>query len=163
MRRILVSLLLALMSWPALAAESATPPDPLGRAQGGFIAISVADVAMMSTWYQEKLGLAVVGSGETPDKIVKFVLLQGAGLVVELIQHGQAQPRSKAAPALTESYQIHGIFKAGLIVAELDHLYEGLKKKGVTIAHDIMPAQDVPMRSFIVEDPEGNLVQFFGK
>ncbi len=66
MRRILVLLLLALASLPVLAAESATPPDPLGGAQGGFIAISVADVAAMSTWYQEKLGLAVLVPGETP-------------------------------------------------------------------------------------------------
>jgi hypothetical protein len=33
---------------------------------------------------------------------------------------------------------------------------------GAIIAHDLMPARDVPMRSFIVRDPEGNLVQFFG-
>jgi hypothetical protein len=26
-----------------------------------------------------------------------------------------------------------------------------------------VPAKDVPMRSFIVRDPEGNLVQFFGE
>ena len=50
-----------------------------------------------------------------------------------------------------------------MIVDDLDRLYSGLKQRNVAIAYDLMPAKDVPMRSFAVRDPEGNLLQFFGK
>lgn len=131
--------------------------------RGSFFAISVADVAVMSSWYRDTLSMRVLTSGEAPNKIAKFAILEGNGVLVELIQHAKAGDRKVLAPEATEAHLIHGIFKAGLIVDDLDHLYAGLKQRGAVIAYDIMPAGNVPMRSFIVRDPEGNLVQFFGK
>jgi catechol 2,3-dioxygenase-like lactoylglutathione lyase family enzyme len=164
MKKALVTLaLVSLLTSPLAAAEENGGSDALGKTRGAFIALSVADVATMSAWYQEKLGLKVLKDGEAPNKIAKFALLMGDGIIVELIQHTKAQSRAAAAPSIADSYQLHGIFKAGLIVADLDSLYTGLKQKGATIAYDIMPAKDVPMRSFTVRDPEGNMVQFFGK
>jgi catechol 2,3-dioxygenase-like lactoylglutathione lyase family enzyme len=133
------------------------------RRRGSFFAISVADVAAMSSWYQDKLTMRVVTAGEAPNKIAKFAILEGNGVLLELIQHAKADDRKVLAPAATEAHLIHGIFKAGMIVDDLDGLYASLKQRGAIIAYDLMPAKDVPMRSFIVRDPEGNLVQFFGE
>jgi catechol-2,3-dioxygenase len=131
--------------------------------QGAFFALSVADISVMKQWYQDNLGLKVLSSGEAPNQIAKFAILEGDGILIEMIQHSKAQSRKTAAPSVNDAVQIHGIFKIGLLVGDLDAVYTGLKKRNITIAYDLMRAKDVPMRSFSVRDPEGNLVQFFGK
>jgi hypothetical protein len=134
-----------------------------GAVSGSFFALSVADVASQSLWYQEKLGFHVLSQGEAPNKIAKFALLEGNGTIVELIQHSKAKPRAVAAPTVGSAHEIHGIFKVGMVVADIDAVYKGLKLRGVPIAYDLMPTKDVPLRSFSVRDGEGNLLQFFGK
>lgn len=135
----------------------------VGKTSGAFFALSVADVAALSRWYQEKLGFRVLSQGEAPNKIAKFALLEGDGTIIELIQHSQAKERKVAAPSIVEPYQLHGIFKVGMVVADLDGVYRELKKRSVPIAYELMRAKDVPMRSFSVRDGEGNLIQFFGQ
>jgi catechol 2,3-dioxygenase-like lactoylglutathione lyase family enzyme len=130
---------------------------------GAFFALSVANVDEVSRWYQENLGLRVISKGEAPNKIARFAILEGNGVLIEIIQHSKAQTRKSAAPTVTDAVQIHGIFKLGLLVGDIDAVYTGLKKRQVAVAYDLMRAKDVPMRSFAVRDPEGNLVQFFGK
>lgn len=147
------------MGCTAAAHGAGTAP---GR-RGSFFAISVADVTVMSSWYRDQLTMRVLASGEAPNKVAKFAILEGDGVLIELIQHAKAGDRNVLAPEATEAHLIHGIFKAGMIVDDLDGLYAGLKRRGAIIAYDIMPAKDVPMRSFVVRDPEGNLVQFFGE
>jgi catechol 2,3-dioxygenase-like lactoylglutathione lyase family enzyme len=135
-----------------------------GHARGGaFFALSVADVAVMSRWYQQTFGLRVVASGEAPNKIARFAILDGDGLVVELIQHTQASDRSVVAPTATGAHMIHGIFKTGMVVPDLDVLYARFTNQGIAIVNELMPAKDMAMRSFAVRDPEGNLLQFFGR
>ena len=135
----------------------------MGKVSGAFFALSVADVAKLSRWYQEKLGFRALSQGESPNKIAKFAILEGAGTIIELIQHSQAKPRGGVAPSGSHAYLIHGIFKVGMVVADLDGVYRELKKRDAPIAYDLMRAKDVPMRSFSVRDGEGNLIQFFGK
>ena len=66
--------------------------------------------------------------------------LEGDGLIVELIQHDSARPLTTAGPAAKEPLYIHGIFKVGVIVSDLEK----------TLANAI------------VRDNAGNLIQFFG-
>ncbi len=135
----------------------------VGKPAGIFFALSVADVDTLSKWYQDKLGFQVLTSGEAPNKIAKFAILQSDGAIIEMIQHRDAKPMSVAAPSVKGAHQIHGIFKIGMLVEDIDGLYRCLKEKQVAVAYELMPAKDVPLRSFSVRDGEGNLVQFFGK
>lgn len=154
---------LFLLATSSLAAQEKQKPAAVTKNSGIFFALSVADVDAASKWYQEKLGFKVLLSGEAPNKIAKFALLQTDGALLELIQHREAKPLALAAPSVKASHQIHGIFKVGLVVEDIDGVYRALKEKQVVIAYDLMPAKDVPMRSFTIRDGEGNLVQFFGK
>ena len=135
------------------------PQSVPGPAQGAFFALSVADVEAASRWYSEKLDFRVLSSGEAPNKIARFAILEGDGTLIELIQHRDAAPR----PAAADAFKTHGIFKIGFVVADLDGVYRQLKARSVAVAYDLMPAKDVPLRSFSVRDVEGNLVQFFGR
>lgn len=141
----------------------AAPPSLVHESQGTFIALSVADVAATSRWYHEKLGFRILKQGEAPNKIAKFAVLESEGNILEIVQHTQARPLSEVAPAVKKSHEIHGIFKVGFHVRNLDAVYKALKERGATIAYDIIQAKDIDLRSFIIRDNAGNLVQFFGK
>lgn len=145
------------------AAAQTKEVSAAAKTTGVFFALSVADVDTLSKWYQEKLGFKVLSSGEAPNKIAKFAILQTEGALIEMIQHRDAKPVSVAAPSVKSAHQLHGIFKIGMLVQDIDAAYRALKEKQVVIAYDLMPAKDVPMRSFTIRDGEGNLVQFFGK
>src|SRR5689334_16485568 len=82
--------------------------DTIGRVNGSFFALSVADVESLSTWYRDKFGLRIISQGEAPNKIAKFAILQGNGLLIELLQHRDGKPRSIAAPATKNAYEIQG-------------------------------------------------------
>jgi catechol 2,3-dioxygenase-like lactoylglutathione lyase family enzyme len=149
---------------PAAGEETGAPPPSLvHEAQGTFIALSVADVAATSRWYHEKLGFRIVKQGEAPNKIAKFALLESEGHILEIVQHTQARPLAEVAPAVKKAHEVHGIFKVGFHVRNLDAVYKAIKERGVAIAYDIIPAKDIDLRTFIIRDNAGNLVQFFGK
>jgi catechol 2,3-dioxygenase-like lactoylglutathione lyase family enzyme len=77
----------------------------------------VPDLEASSRWYSEKLGLKIVMRVPRTDNAAVTVL-DGGGLIVELIQHDDALPLSRAAPAAHDRLMIHGLFKAGVIVAD---------------------------------------------
>jgi catechol 2,3-dioxygenase-like lactoylglutathione lyase family enzyme len=156
MRNALLALALA-AALPVLAAE----PPALGKTIGAFFALSVTDAHATAAWYRDTLGFKVVKEGETADKVVRFVLMQHGNDVVELIQHRDAHDRADKKE--DNEHLTHGIFKVGFTVPDLDATYRRVKKLGVPITYELMPAKDIPFRSFMIQDNEGTLVQFFGK
>jgi hypothetical protein len=163
-----VNLIALIVVSATLALQSNSQPYVQGNSQtaaveGAFFGLSVANVDTVSRWYQDNLGLKVISNGEAPNRIAKFAILEGNGVLIEIIQHSKAQARKSIDPTINDAVQLHGIFKLGMLVRDIDAVYAGLKKREIVIAYDLMRAKDVPMRSFAVRDPEGNLVQFFGK
>ncbi|MGH7566397.1 MAG: VOC family protein [Gemmatimonadota bacterium] len=142
-------------------ADSSSAPffEPIS---GAFFALSVADVAASAEWYSEKLGLEVVI--EVPKRRgIAVTVLEGAGLIVELIEHDQALPLRSAAPSVTESQYIHGISKVGVVVEDFDRTIASLRARGVEIAYGPFPAQANQRANAVIRDNSGNLIQFFGR
>ena len=83
-------------------------------------------------------------------------LLDGNGMMIELIEDKSAagRPTGNALP--------HGIFKFGFKVNDLDKLVASLATKGITPKYGPFKATADDPANFIIEDPEGNLIQFFG-
>jgi catechol 2,3-dioxygenase-like lactoylglutathione lyase family enzyme len=134
------------------------------QATGAFLALSVADLQASAKWYSEKLGLKVVmdGSKQKQNKAAAMVL-EGGGLIVELVQHDDAAPLAVAAPSRKDPILVHGLFKAGAIVADFDGTLALLKQRGVKIAYGPFPAKPNQRAYVIIEDNAGNLIQFFGQ
>jgi len=143
-----VGVLVALAS-PSLAKEK---PQPFKLLTGAFFAVSVPNLAESVQWYSEKLGLAV--SLETSGGGVDIRVLEGGGLIVELI-HDPAAPPPGAAR--------QGIFKAGFIVKDFDRTVEELRARNVSIAFGPFPASNSQRANLILRDNAGNLVQIFGE
>ena len=125
--------------------------------RGAFFALSVSDLAASSQWYSEKLGLEVVLDIPTANGVAVKVL-EGGGLIVELVQHDGA-----ASPSCAEPVLCHGVFKAGVLVKDLDKTLEKLAARGVPIAFGPFPAQANQRANAIIRDNAGNLIQLFEK
>ena len=136
--------------------------EPAFTATGAFLALSVSDVDASARWYREKLGLKVVleppKAGEA-----KAVILEGNGLLVELIQHDAAKPLGTVAPGVRGNVYVHGYFKAGLMVEDFDRTIAALKARGVEIAFGPYPKSATQRANAIIRDNAGNLIQFFGR
>ena len=89
--------LLLLLASPAVSQAQKPSSGPALAVTGAFFALSVADLDVSARWYSEKLGLEVVmrvPGGNLPSVVV----LEGGGLIVELIHHAEGKPLSEAAP-----------------------------------------------------------------
>lgn len=145
----------------ATAQTGATHTEPAFASRGAFFALSVADLDASTQWYADKLGLSVVMRPPKQDNAA-VAILEGGGLIVELLQRDDAVPLGSAAPSLTASYQVHGIFKAGIIVDDFDKTLATLRSRGVEIAMGPFAATATQRANVIVRDNAGNLIQFFG-
>ena len=154
--------LIAAAARPELPARPAqTPPAKPFTTRGAFIGLSVADMDASVAWYTEKLGLTVVLRPPAVDKSTA-VILEGGGLIVELMKHNDAVPLGTAAPAISRNYLVHGIFKAGLVVDDFDKTIAQLKARGVAIAIGPFQATREQRANAIIRDHAGNFIQFFG-
>jgi catechol 2,3-dioxygenase-like lactoylglutathione lyase family enzyme len=132
------------------AKDRAAPFKPV---TGAFFALSVPNMAESVRWYSEKFGLAVTFEAHGP---VEVTVLEGAGLLVELIRDPAAQPRPSRPDLL------HGPFKAGFLVKDFDSAVKELGDRGVEIAFGPFPARDGQRANIVFRDNSGNLIQVFG-
>jgi len=158
-----VVLLLLYITFPAVVQGQLQSTEiPPFTATGAFFALSVADLDASTKWYSEKLGLKVTMKMPKQNKSTVTVL-EGGGLIVELIKNDDARPLRIISPEINDNIFVHGIFKAGAIVGDLDQMVSMFKKRGVEIAFGPFPSRPNQRSNVIIKDNSGNLIQFFGK
>jgi len=150
-----LGLVLCLVVPLTVQAQPLPPPPPVLAAAGAFFALSVADLGASVQWYTERLGLRAVLEVPRQNRTAVAVL-EGGGLIVELIQHDDATPSGE--PLLR-----HGVFKVGVLVEDFAALVERLRSRQVAIALGPYPARDGQRANLIIRDNAGNLIQFFEK
>ena len=121
--------------------------------RGAFFALSVANIEESARWYADKLGLEVVLQVNQGTAVT---VLEGEGLTVELIHDPAARPASGSPGS------VHGFFKAGFAVKDLDGTLQELTARGVEIAFGPYPAKDGQRANAILRDNAGNVIQVFG-
>src|SRR5688500_14681110 len=122
----LLVLLSALVPAPLLAQTH----TPLLKSTGAVSGLAVPDHDASARWYADKLGRRVVLDPPAHEG-VKARVLEGGGLIVELIHNPKAVPLRTAAPAITHTTLVHGMFKAGVIVDDYEQTLAALPARGV--------------------------------
>ena len=142
--------------------DAQSPSSSVMSSRGAFFALSVADRKASANWYREKLGLAVVmeDAGEGRPSVT---VLEGGGLIVELIQNDAAMPLAQAAPAVRDRMLVHGLVKTGVIVDNFDETLAAFRERHVDIAYGPFPARPNQRANVIVRDNAGNMIQVFGR
>ena len=157
MRTIRLVVLLAVGGWTSAQIPQTAAPTQTVAASGAFFALSVPYLKASTQWSSDKLGLKMVMEAVRNDKSTVTVL-EGEGLIVELIQNDDALSLNKAAPAAKSSVDVHGIFKAGVIVNNFEQTLAMLRARQAEIVMGAFPARNGQRANVI-----GNLIQFFGK
>jgi catechol 2,3-dioxygenase-like lactoylglutathione lyase family enzyme len=162
MKSLTTLLALAVLAGAPAHAQSPKQAVPWKPVEGAFFALSVADLAASTAWYEEKLGLAVT-LRVPPQGGAAVTVLEGGGLTVELLQLDQARPLSAACPGVADPLFVHGIGKVGFVVKDFDGVVAELRARGVAIAYGPFPARDGQRANVIIRDNAGNLIQLFGR
>lgn len=125
--------------------------------QRTFIALIVSNRDSSINWYREYLHLKLTDSTSIPERGLKMANLIGPEFHIELIEF-------KESLSLKEEIQpVQGIFKVGRGIEKLDELHDHLKIKKAHFRSEMFYDQKTKLRSFIILDPNGNRIQFFGK
>jgi len=128
------------------------------RTAGAFFAVSVGSLPVTQAWYEQTLGLRVVlrppaGAG------VSVVVLEGGGLMVELIESARSRP----APAVDDPLTRQGLFKVGVIIENYEAFLQRIRDRGIPFAFGPFPGGNGQRANFAVRDPSGTLLQFFAR
>jgi hypothetical protein len=128
---------------------------------GAFFAISTGNVDRLTTWYLENLGFHI-DRINTLANGVKGAILSRSGALLEILQLPAAKPRN-AWGLPEEPEAVHGILKIGFEVTDLDLLFTKARERRLDIFFEPIRPPGSALRTFGLRDPDGNIVQFFGK
>ena len=143
-----------------LTAQGRSAADKSFKTTGTFFAVSVADMESSVRWYRDTFALEILMQVPKQNGVAVTVL-EGGGMIVELIQDDAARPPGYYGIADTRFLQ--GLFKAGLLVKDFDRTVEQLRAKGVTIAFGPFPANGNQKANVVIRDNSGNLLQIIGE
>lgn len=160
---ILLCVVMCTFHTKAHGAVLASDSTLLGKQPGAFIGLSVQNIEKVAAWYQDTLGFAVYSQGTIPTRSIRYMLLQQSSVLIELLQLPDAQPRPVIAPNAKEAHQIHGFFKSSFVVQDIEAVLQRLQKLNVRLEFGLSKPPNGPYRVFGLRDPEGNLLQVFGK
>jgi catechol 2,3-dioxygenase-like lactoylglutathione lyase family enzyme len=156
--RLLLSLLASLL------AGACAHGHPQGRAAtpAAFMAVSVADLSRSVRWYESALGFSLVRQGELPGQPGRFALLQRSAALLELLQFPDGKALGEGCPDAPPPHLVHGFFKGGFVVADLDAEFSAVRARGVPFEFEVVRPPAGVYRVFGLRDPDGNLIQVFG-
>ena len=145
---------------PRVGPQASPPTEHTFAAQGAFIALVVTDLNASLRWYQSNLDLHLIKQGRSTRVAAETAVLSGHNIFVELIHYTD---RSLAKREINDAAPVAGPMKVGAIVDPLG--FDALTKDLQNHRLEVRSFEDKEMacRSFIVQDSDGNLIQFFAK
>jgi|SRR6266498_2677051 len=124
-----------------------------------FSAVIVRNIDTSSLWYQSVFGLQVKNRINEPETGFKVIILESSQLVMELIEDKSSLDTKKILNGKPEGTHIQGFFKIGFKVSDVDACINHLKNLKITVERVYTDSSN--KRNFLINDPDGNLVQLF--
>jgi catechol 2,3-dioxygenase-like lactoylglutathione lyase family enzyme len=127
------------------------------------VAISVANLQQSMDWYKKNLGFQLIQRRDFPESQVFTAIMGGVGFQLELIQNTGSRPISQFLKDPSQPTLIQGFKKIVVQTKQLNRLCDGLRQNEVTFVYPgIQETPGVWGRWFMIEDPDGNILQFIG-
>lgn len=125
------------------------------------VAISVANLERSTEWYKKNLGFQLVQRRDFPENQTFTAIIGGVGFQFELIQTASSKPIAQFLEDRSQPTLLQGFKKVVIWTGELIPLYDLLKQNGVVFVYpDIQETPGVWGKWFMIEDPDGNILQF---
>ncbi len=126
----------------------------------------MANLDVSRKWYEEKLGFRLTKKQEAPQHRLRIAFLELNGFTLELIEFQDSVSSAtvrNSVPELRDRDHLQGFVKLGFRIKDVDALASSLQKKGVRLRMEPVDDREFHDRFLLVEDPDGNTIQFFQK
>jgi methylmalonyl-CoA/ethylmalonyl-CoA epimerase len=144
--------------------DSPEGQSSLATARPYLMSLSVANLDLSVRWYCEMLGFRETRRLNTPGSSLRISFLELNGFRLELIEFKDsvslAAIRSKF-PAVDDRAKVQGFGKLALAVTSIGEAAASLKTKKVKFVREVTQEKDTGDTWFIIQDVDGNWLQFF--
>lgn len=135
--------------------------DESPELRASFFAIIVEDMDSSLLWYQEKMGFSLLNNTDLPQRSLRQANLQKNLIHLELIELGSAIKPSEALPDFSPKSKLTGFFKVGFSVPNFDEWLRHLDEVKIEWQGKVVRDPKSKKRMLIIQDPDGNRLQFF--
>ncbi|MGZ5220277.1 MAG: VOC family protein [Chitinophagaceae bacterium] len=125
-----------------------------------FSAVIVKNVDSSTAWYQSVFDLNIKNRINDTQNGFRVMILESSTFLLELIENRSWPDQKKLLEGKPEGTRIQGFFKMGFKVPDMDACLKRLADLRV-IPGRIYTDSETKKRNFLINDPDGNLVQFF--
>lgn len=126
-----------------------------------FIGLFVEKFDSTLVWYEQVLGAKILKKNIVPQANLKFAMLDLNGFLIEMIQNPKVVSRQEINTKFSGNVGFEGFFKLGFKVKDIETQYQLMKSRGASFEYHLMDNHDFKWKLFIIQDPEGNWIQFF--
>jgi catechol 2,3-dioxygenase-like lactoylglutathione lyase family enzyme len=129
-----------------------------------LVALQVKELARSKDWYSKHLNFEAKEEMEFKDHRLRIAFLQHEEFKLELIDNENAFFIKDVVPDANDKKPAIGFSKLTFEVANIQQAYEQLKKSDAKFVYDLTVSNlDRSEKWFMLEDPDGNIIQLIGK
>lgn len=125
-----------------------------------FSAVIVNNVDSSTKWYQSIFGLKIKNRIDDTQNGFRVTIMESSTYLLELIENKTWPDQKKLLVGQPDGTRIQGFFKIGFKVPDMDSCLKWLSALKI-IPGRIYIDSATKKRNFLINDPDGNLVQFF--
>lgn len=159
MNNVLIRAYFLFMAIAAMAGPCAAQLRFSGRS---FFAITVSNADSTAEWYKEVFDLKNLKQIDDPANSVVVRICGNKNFLIEILTLKDSRTYSDCGLSADQgNVFVQGFAKAGFYVDDLKAAEKYFLSKNIKLKHGPFSDNDIRASSFIIEDPHGNLLQFF--
>ncbi len=155
MSKYYAALTFCLLSFCALA-QSGSHAEFLKSVGGAMI---VRNIDSAEKWYASVFAIPVVSRSNDPNGEYKVVIMEGSDIILELLQLRSSINKKSVLEHKADGTQVTGHFKLAFRTTNMNLLLSRLEDAQIKVPR-VWTNDETGKRNFIIEDPDGNLIQF---
>lgn len=126
-----------------------------------FSAVVVSNIDSSIAWYKKVFGLQLRNRTDAPERGFIQANLHSKEMLIELIQVDSSLSGSRILEKHPQKTRIRGFMKFGFVVNDIDDLYRKLRDQNIKFTGRMVTDPVNNKKTFLVNDPDDNLIQFF--
>lgn len=129
--------------------------------QPSFAAITVANIDSSINWYAKMLNLQTRNRVDNAEKGFKQAILVNKETMIELVELEAGISLDSLLSIHPKGTYAHGYYKFGFTVSNIEAVHSKFALMKVNFIGRMVSDPVSNKKTFLVADPDGNLVQFF--
>ena len=128
-----------------------------------FSAVVVNNIDSSIAWYTKVLGLKLRDRTDAPERGFRQANLLKDDMLIELIEVDSSLAEKEILEKYPPRTRMRGFMKIGFSVQDIDGLFSLLKQQNIKFTGRMVTDPVNNKKTFLINDPDDNLIQFFEK